>query len=416
MKKVEETVKKAEGNFGLPIFQCETSSNSLLFAGAECVICPSMGTRPFIDFYTKLDVIPTHQDISNLKTHFDRRRGLYIQLGIPPLFIQGRSVLEFGPGTGQNAFFTASLGPADFTLVDGNKRSVEKTTEVLGPCFKRTPIRILKKDILQYRTKKKFDLVLCEGLIPTQLDPSAFTKHVASFAKPGGVVVITCMDSVSLISEVLRRYLAYYECGPEVAVEKRIEKLTKFFKPHFEQLPGMSRRHDEWVIDNIIHPWSGPLYSIAEAIETLQGRFIVLGSSPNYMNDWRWYKQIIQQESSSVARAEESYWRNLHSFIDHRFVLPQREVASNKRLLQKADRIFQRIHTMEKTGRKYPMAELARDLNELNVLIDLPKSRVSLALKEYINALKTYRDSWPRFREFSSLWGRGQQYISFIKL
>jgi SAM-dependent methyltransferase len=372
--------------------------------------------KPFIDFYTKLDVIPTHQDISNLKAHFARRRGLCIQLGIPPLFIGNRSVLEFGPGTGQNALFTASLRPADYTLVDGNKRSVEKTTEVLGPSSKRTPISILKRDILQYRTKKKFDLVLCEGLIPTQLDPAAFTEHVASFAGPGGVVVITCMDSVSLISEVLRRYLAFYECGPEVAVEKRIRKLTKFFKPHFEQLPGMSRRHDEWVIDNIIHPWSGPLFSIAEAIKTLEGRFVVLGSSPNYMNDWRWYKQIIGEESSSVAGAEESYWRNLHSFIDHRSVLPQREVGSNKRLLQKADRLYRRIHTMEKTGKEYAMADLARDLKEVNALIGLPKSQVSLALQEYIKALKTYQGSWPVFRKFSALWGRGQQYISFVRL
>ena len=372
--------------------------------------------KPFIDFYTKLDVIPTHQDISNLRTHFDRRRGLYIQLGIPPLFVKGRSVLEFGPGTGQNALFTASLGPSDYTLVDGNKRSVEKTTEVLSPYAKRIPIKIIKKDILQYRTKKKFDLVLCEGLIPTQLDPASFLEHVCSFASAGGVVVITCMDSASLISEVLRRYLAFYECGPGVEVNERIAKLTAFFKPHFEALPGMSRRHDEWVIDNIVHPWTGPLFSIAQAIEAVAGRFVVLGASPNYMNDWRWYKKIIEKEASSVSGAEESYWHNLHSFIDHRFVLPQREIKSNRRLLQMTDRIYQRVHGQEKTGKKYAMADLSRDLKELNALIDLPKSRVSVALEEYRKALEGYRGTWPKFREFSALWGRGQQYISFVKL
>jgi SAM-dependent methyltransferase len=323
--------------------------------------------------------------------------------------------LEFGPGTGQNALFTASLGPSDYTLVDGNKRSVEKTTEVLAPYGRMIPIKILKKDILEYRTKKKFDLVLCEGLIPTQLDPAAFLEHVCSFAKPGGVVVITCMDSVSLVSEALRRYLAFYECGPKVEVNERIIKLTAFFKPHFEQLSGMSRRHDEWVIDNIIHPWSGPLFSMAEAIETLVGRFVVLGSSPNYLNDWRWYKKIIGEETSSLAAAEESYWRNLHSFIDHRFILPQREIKLNQRLFKKADKIFKRIHGQEKSGKVYAMIDLAKDLRELNALIDLPKSRVSLALEEYINALENYKGTWPSFPEFTSLWGRGQQYISFVK-
>jgi len=55
-------------------------------------------------------------------------------------------------------------------------------------------------------------------------------------------------------------------------------------------------------------------------------------------------------------------------------------------------------------------------LKELNALIDLPKSRVSVALEEYRKALEGYRGTWPKFREFSALWGRGQQYISFVKL
>ena len=373
-------------------------------------------SKPFIDFYTQLDVIPTHQDISNLQAHFDRRRGLYIQLGIPPLFVKNLSVLEFGPGTGQNALFTASLDPAEYVLVDGNKKSVETTTRVLRPYSKSTSLKIVKKDILEYRTKKKFDLVLCEGLIPTQLDPAAFTRHVGSFARPGGVTVITCMDSVSLLSETLRRYLAFYECPARVPIPERVAHLTKFFQPHFEQLPGMSRRHDEWVIDNIIHPWSGPLFSIAQAIQTIAGKYVVLGTSPHYLNDWRWYKTILQKEVASVSGAENSYWRNLHSFIDHRFVLPQREIKQNQQLLKMADRIFQRIHGQEKTGKKYSMPDLAKDLRQLDTLIDLPKSRVSRALTEYIKALETYRGSWPAFREFSSLWGRGQQYLSFIKL
>jgi SAM-dependent methyltransferase len=372
--------------------------------------------RPFIDFYTQLNVIPTTQNIRDLKAHFDRRRGLYIQLGIPPLFVKGRTVLEFGPGTGQNALFTASLEPAQFTLVDGNRKSIETTTQVLAPYRKRVPLRIVASDILEFRSRKKFDLVLCEGLIPTQLDPAGFLRHVCSFTAPGGVAVATCMDSVSLLSEVLRRYLAYYECPQDRPVQERIAKLTKFFKPHFDALPGMSRRHDEWVIDNIIHPWSGPLFSIAEALGAVKGKMVVLGASPRSLLDWRWYKKIMKDEVPSLAGAEESFWQNLHSFIDHRFVLPPREVKSNQRLARKADQIFRAIHEQERTGKTYAMATLARDLREIDRLIDLPKSRVHLALNEYCRALETYRGSWPRMPQFAALWGRGQQYLSFVRL
>ena len=372
--------------------------------------------RPFIDFYTELNVIPTTQNIRDLKAHFDRRRGLYLQLGLPPAFIQGRTVLEFGPGTGQNALYTASLAPAHYTLVDGNPKSIETTSQVLAPSRKRVPMDIVKCDILEYRSKKKFDLVLCEGLIPTQLDPAGFLQHVGSFVAPGGVAVATCMDAVALLSEGLRRYLAYHVAGPGQPVPERIAKLTKFFKPHFEALAGMSRRHDEWVIDNIIHPWSGPLFSIDEALRAMEGKFVVLGCSPRMLSDWRWYKKIVKEEAASVAEVEESFWQNLHSFIDHRVVLPPRDAKSNRRLAKKADQIFRAVHAQEKTGKPYTMPALAADLREITALIDLPKSRVSLALTEYIHALETYRGSWPALREFAALWGRGQQYLSFVKL
>ncbi|PTY03083.1 hypothetical protein DB346_07470 [Verrucomicrobia bacterium LW23] len=373
-------------------------------------------SRPFLDFYTKLDVIPTHQDISDLQNHFNRRHGLYIQLGVPPLFIRNCSVLEFGPGTGQNAIVTASSGPSEYVLVDGNSKSIETTTETLRPFFDKVPIQIIKDDILTYTSDKKFDLVLCEGLIPVQLDPSGFLKHVASFANKGGVVVITCMDSVSVLSEALRRYLCYYECSPATEVKERIAKLTVFLKPHFEKLPGMSRRHEDWVIDNIIHPWAGSLLSVSEAIQTLAGEFVVLGSNPHFMSDWRWYKNIVGEEVASVSRAENSYWRNLHSFLDFRAVFGERDVEVNKKFFAYADKIYQKIMEQDKQNVLYPMAELAADLTELKALLNEPSSRTSLALEEVIQALTTYQGTWPDFPEFGALWGRGQQYISFMKL
>mgnify|MGYP006176012067 CR=1 FL=1 len=48
-----------------------------------------------------------------------RRDSLYRVLGLPPSFVRGRSVIEFGPGSGHNALFTASLAPARYVLVDG---------------------------------------------------------------------------------------------------------------------------------------------------------------------------------------------------------------------------------------------------------------------------------------------------------
>jgi len=374
--------------------------------------------KPFIDFYGKMDVIPTNQDITDLGTHFQRRGSLYCQLGIPPLFVQGRSVIEFGPGSGHNAIFTASLKPRNYTLVDANKKSLEGTRKVLRQHARGVSIKIVASEIQKFTDKARFDLVLCEGVIPTQFKPASFLKHVAGFSKPGGVTVMTCMDSASVLSEVLRRYQAFFEAGPAHPMDQRVARLTRFFKSHLEQLPGMSRRHEDWVIDAIIHPWSGPLFSITEALAALEGSYTVLGSSPKILEDWRWYKQIVREKVACAKAAHDSYWDNVHSFIDYRQILPPRPRAKNVLLLAATDHIYRSVLDFELGKIKYPPEQLAKDLRKVVQLLAAPSSDATHSLEDFIRGLNTFKKTgqWGKLPKFSSMWGRGQQYLSFIRL
>ena len=80
----------------------------------------------FVDFYTKHDISPVQQDISSLEKHFQRRESLYKILGIIPVFLKGKKIIEFGPGSGHNAIYTATLNPGQYVLVDGNKRGIQE--------------------------------------------------------------------------------------------------------------------------------------------------------------------------------------------------------------------------------------------------------------------------------------------------
>ncbi len=375
-----------------------------------------MTVRPFIDFYTQLNVIPTNQDIGDLQAHFQRRGALYRQLGIPPLLLKGRSILEFGPGSGHNALFTASLLPGRYVLVDGNPSSVESTRRILKNAAEHVPIEIVHTDILTFQSEEKFDAVFCEGLIPTQLDPGNFLRHVATFIRPGGVLVITCVDSISVLSEVLRRYLGFYVADLKLPVLERLPLLVSFLKPHFMALPGMSRRHEDWVIDSILHPWSGPLLSIPEAIETLHRTYTTLGTSPHLLTDWRWYKKITKEAVFDTEPALSSYWANVHSFIDHREVLPPRPPQKNVELAALTDRIYANIFAAEKALDTYPPSALANDLEQVIATIDLPHALCTLALAELIDVLRSLQPGAPipDLPLFCACWGRGQQYISFI--
>jgi predicted RNA methylase len=81
------------------------------------------GPRPFLDFYAAHHVVPVHyrRDAAFVA----RRTWLLATLGIPPALLRGADVLEFGPGTGDNASVLTSFGPRRYVLVDANPASIE---------------------------------------------------------------------------------------------------------------------------------------------------------------------------------------------------------------------------------------------------------------------------------------------------
>lgn len=77
-----------------------------------------------LTFYQSNNVSPVLQDVADAKKHLVRRELLYRSLGLPSTFFRNRSVLEVGPGSGQNSLHVASSLPSSLTLVEPNKAGV----------------------------------------------------------------------------------------------------------------------------------------------------------------------------------------------------------------------------------------------------------------------------------------------------
>lgn len=111
-------------------------------------------------------------------------------------------------------------------------------------------------------------------------------------------MVITCADYASSLSEGLRKVLASMALsGDAVSVDKadaqkKLEVLEPFFGEQLKTLKGMSRPVDDWIYDNIMQPTLGGRYSIKDAIMDAGQNLSVLGVSPHFLVDWRWYKDI----------------------------------------------------------------------------------------------------------------------------
>jgi len=380
-------------------------------------------TRPYIDFYEEHKLIPSRVSEGQLDLHFARRDAIYRHLGLVSSYLKGLKIIEFGPGSGDNAVHTASFGPDTFTLVDGHSVSIEELERKKknGNFSKVNTLEIIKADILEYDDDRKFDLVLCEGVIPRQLDAPAFARHVANFTAPGGVCVVSAHSPISELSETCRRIVKplMQVMYPEFTELKEV--LTNFFEPDLMALKGFSRNVDEWVLDNILHPVDEKMFfSIPDAIAALADGFDVYGCSPHMIADWRWHKSIPESGQSYNGFFLDQYMANQPLLVDSSLQPSDCDLsACDGHMLADKCRLAFDIHMDI-----WPGTDLSR-VPEFMALIEsicvdlaaaMPASTPD-AFRDYLKCLNAIMDGDPAadLGRFKGLFGRGQQYLSFIR-
>jgi 2-polyprenyl-3-methyl-5-hydroxy-6-metoxy-1,4-benzoquinol methylase len=374
-----------------------------------------------LGFYTAHGISPVRQDISDLQRHFQRREALYRHLGIVPRAIHGRNVLEVGPGGGYNSLYTASLAPARFLLVEGNPTGVAEIKQLFSkhdPAWS-GPLEVVLSTVEDWKPEPTFDFVFCEGLLSGVPNPEQVLDKLAGATAPGGLLTITCVDHLSHFPETLRRALGQLAVDPADSLQEKVRKILPMMESHLATLPGMSRRLDDWVIDNLIHPGSIiPLINFPEAVAVLGSRFDYYAASPHFTTDWRWYKSIVGENWEFNARAIEQFWSLAHNMLDYRKVLPPRDPAANQRLY---DLCTQARAQLEGFERKREAAFLKRFRETLGKIVEDAASfsaDVAEALGEAATLLKGDRPDAAAVAgaaKFGGLFGRGQQYLSLIK-
>lgn len=381
-----------------------------------------MVDNSMLSFYRDHSVAPVRQEINDLDAHFDRRRVLYQQLGIPANVFTGKSVLEIGPGTGQNALFVAAQMPNQLVLVEPNlagRKEIDATFDSF-PAW-REVLSLSDLPIDQFHYAQQFDIVLCEGLIGASghPDPHALMLSVARHVQPGGLMVLTCVDYIAYLSEMLRRLLGYEMASHLKRASQKTELLLPIFSSHLKSLHGMNRRFDDWIMDNLINPASvGRLVSFGDCISILGDRFDVLASSPRFILDWTWYKKAAMDKGHFNRAGLECYWRNLHNFMDYRYVYPPRLESENRELLARCEEIHNQIGEYERTDdvsvRQKIVANLIILKDEISGYM-VPVCEGLAEVIEWLSATAMDGKTVKLSKQFGEWFGRGQTYMSFVR-
>lgn len=363
-------------------------------------------TKPFLDFYSKIGFAPTGQQENKLQSHQVNRDNLYRKIGLHDAIFRGSSVLEIGPGSGENSFDLLRRGIDSLTLMDGIPAVLES---IRSRAPKISNLNFIIQDVSTEFNTELYDIVVCEGVIPLQMDPDKFLINVATTVKPGGFLLITTMDEISLLSEVLRRYLAHKILSVGTS---NLSEIVDFFSNDFDSLPGMTRKKEDWVLDTINVPWVGRLFSVADACKSSSSMLRPVALTPNICPDIAWYKSPL------TAMIESSEWQKryllyCHNLIDSRTnqFLPASPLM-NLNLQSNCNRIFVLVSAFTRREIEDPEKELIDLL--VNTLAECKQldSETILSIQAYIHWLQNSSNDLSDFRK---LWGRGQQHLLFQK-
>jgi 2-polyprenyl-3-methyl-5-hydroxy-6-metoxy-1,4-benzoquinol methylase len=371
-----------------------------------------------LEYYTRHGINPVRYDLSDLQLHLDRRGSLYRTIGLTPLAVRGARVLEVAPGTGQNSLYLARLAPRSLTLVEPNPVAIRDIATVYAVAAA-TPVPplVIESRFEEYEPDEPFDVVVCENWLGSSEHERRLLRKLGRMVAPSGLLLVTAVSPVGMLPNLLRRALAHKLADPELSFAARTSSLCRAFGPHLRTLAAMTRGVTDWVHDNMLNPaYFGILLTVPMVLAEMAEPFDVLGSSPRFAADWRWFKGLCGTERDFNRHVLTEYRAGIHNFFDHRCVLPARDPARNAEFESAA-------LAVAKSVERWEAAEAGSDEVEAAVrrvvagMADLP-ANWSAALEEFLDTFADPQltpEAVAGLPLFGPLFGRETIYLSFEK-
>ncbi|MBF0424869.1 MAG: methyltransferase domain-containing protein [Magnetococcales bacterium] len=372
-----------------------------------------------VSFYQHHGILPGVHKVDDLRSHFSQREALFRQLGIVPRLLRDARILDIGPGGGYYALYNLAQRPRAYVVLDRNARAIEHLKQTIAPVLHpETVLTFRCADLLEMAVDDTFDLVICEAVIAWQQEqPETFLERVSAFVAPGGVLLITCMDSASWLFEMLRRLAGRLITGHALALDARLALLEPVFAPHLHTLAAGNRLPAQWVMTNLLVPLVGGPLSMGTAIATLADDFVPLGSAPHFLTDWSWYKRYAAGSGEYWREARTQYHRNLHNLLDQRRLHPPNPEEANLELLAACDWACRHIQAYETDPDVAHVREAREAVARIADLVRVYDPEVGAVLCAFGRALDDHAKAGAfLFPDgFAPLFGRTQQHLSFVR-
>ena len=368
----------------------------------------------WIEYYGKQKISPVRQDISDMEKHLAKREKLYRQLGIPSIFFEGKRVLEVGPGSGYNTLAFFEWGSSHVMLVEPNQVGRDDMLHLFSDlnidCSRYDLIETAIEDVT---CKEAYDIIIAEGFIHACDNAKEIIGILESCVRPGGVIVITCMDYEGMFVEQMQRLVFQREVHEMKAYDDKVAHIAKLITK-YDKLEGRSRSIEDWIRDDILNPTfnNKEILSFDKAIDAFSDNFAYLGGSQSIFEDYSWYKDLAYDERTNIK-----YQNRMKR---HNFLM----TGLAQRLLTEADvdLLYGAICKIRALAVKYEeqyedgciekIIEILKDAMPLFEKID---SSIKMFVESTICVLSNGFNSDFDKQVFLSATGRTQQYLAMMR-
>jgi 2-polyprenyl-3-methyl-5-hydroxy-6-metoxy-1,4-benzoquinol methylase len=159
----------------------------------ECEKCKTLFTNRNVNLKELLNNYENAEYDSNIEAKFAAKTYVkYLTKALPSF--KG-SVLDIGAGDGaflseaRKVFATSNLG------IEPSIKAIEKKDD--------SQVKIANLAIEDFKPNEKYDMVTCFQTIEHLNDPRQFISNMKNFLKPGGFMVISCHNRLSLVNRLL---------------------------------------------------------------------------------------------------------------------------------------------------------------------------------------------------------------------
>ncbi len=157
----------------------------------------------------------------------NNRKNFFLEkLKLPSKIFQNSNLLDLGCGSGQNTIFYDWNG-SNCTLVEYDKRSFLNAKKLFEK-FSKNEFKIYNKDLFKFKSKKKFDFVVSNGVAHHTHDIKENIKIAINFLKSGGMLILGIGETNGFFQRHFQRYILYNLSSNE-------EEIIKFSKILFKE-------------------------------------------------------------------------------------------------------------------------------------------------------------------------------------